>query len=502
MTKKWVIAAAAVALLVGLREPGAASATRLDFEPPHCFDRSGPFPVQGVARGGPASGAGASDLVVLGDTVFFAGCDQARGWELWRTDGREFGTRRISDIRAGRDHSFPDQLVVGDGVLFFTADDGVHGRELWSSDGTLRGTRLVADISPGPRGSHPFQLLWSESRSRLYFAADDGVHGEELWATDGTSDGTVLVGDANPGGGSSPRQIQEHGATIYFFGRARSPESPFHEELYAVVDDDIVSVTRSEFLSNGLGEGIASLGDAIVFAAEHPDQGAGLWRVSDPREGPERLDLGPDWPPFAVGLTEVGGALYFATQPPGQPRYQRELFRSDGTRSGTIQLSAITGEERYADGLQVIGDEVYFHSKAQDAFSRGLYVSDGTIEGTRLVADVHLGTCRQLAPGELIPVGDRIFFVGHEEVRGELWVTDGTEEGTQQVRDIFPGRHPSKPRDTVVLGDRLVFTANDGKHGRELWISDGTYHGTYMVKDIFAPKRKSRARLPFVPRSR
>lgn len=452
-------------------------------------------------RGGPGSGAGASDLAVVGDTLFFAGCDAARGWELWRSDGREAGTFRVADIWRGRGHSRPDEMVAANGVLYFSADDGLHGAELWRSDGTRHGTYLVADIRVGPRGSLPFKMIWAPARQRLYFAADDGVHGEELWTSDGTREGTYLVADSDPGlSGSHPRDIREAGTEIYFRARVGFP-AVRRDQLYALVEDDVVSIAGPSFVDNaGLGEQVAAFRGATIFAGETVEEGAGLWRVDDPREPPTRLDLGEGWPRYALDLTAVGDWLYFIAPPPGRG-FNRELFRTDGTAAGTVQLSNVSPEERNAHGLKEIDGRVYFYSKAQDAFSRGVYVSDGTAEGTQLISDVHLGTCRKLPPGEFVPVGQRIFFVGHDGARGEPWVTDGTDEGTYQVRDIYPGRHPSKPRDTVAFGDKLAFTANDGRHGRELWMSDGTRQGTYMVKDIFAPRRaKARSRLPVARR--
>jgi ELWxxDGT repeat protein len=93
-----------------------------------------------------------------------------------------------------------------------------------------------------------------------------------------------------------------------------------------------------------------------------------------------------------------------------------------------------------------------------------------------------------LLPGDLVAIGDQIFFHSWTAEHGmELWKSDGTEAGTVLVKDINPGAAHSmavyESRLTAV-GDILFFAANDGVHGRELWRSDGTEQGTYMVKDI------------------
>lgn len=66
----------------------------------------------------------------------------------------------------------------------------------------------------------------------------------------------------------------------------------------------------------------------------------------------------------------------------------------------------------------------------------------------------------------------------------ELWVTDGTIEGTRMVKDINPGLATSDIQWLTRFNDKVVFTANDGENGYEPWISDGTEAGTHMLKDI------------------
>src|SRR5688500_10125110 len=90
-----------------------------------------------------------------------------------------------------------------------------------------------------------------------------------------------------------------------------------------------------------------------------------------------------------------------------------------------------------------------------------------------------------LNPGTLIPVGNRLFFLGEDSTHGrELWVSDGTPIGTRMVKDILPGAGTSSIHGLTPFGNRVAFAADDGAHGRELWISDGTSAGTFLVKDI------------------
>ena len=67
-----------------------------------------------------------------------------------------------------------------------------------------------------------------------------------------------------------------------------------------------------------------------------------------------------------------------------------------------------------------------------------------------------------------------------------MWKTDGTEDGTVMVADIYFGSGSSYAfsHNGIIVDDVFYFEATDGTHGFELWRSDGTEDGTFLVKDI------------------
>jgi len=92
----------------------------------------------------------------------------------------------------------------------------------------------------------------------------------------------------------------------------------------------------------------------------------------------------------------------------------------------------------------------------------------------------------------LVIIGDNMFFTAKSTDNGdELYVTDGTVEGTKLVMDINPGSGDASPRYLVSLNDKLYFQADNGTNGVELWESDGTEAGTKMVVDIYAGAESS-----------
>ena len=92
----------------------------------------------------------------------------------------------VKDVRVVED--FSDGRSIN-GLLYFGGDDGTvteigysdgeTGLELWRSDGTEEGTVRLTDIAPGAAWSNPKYM--TEVGGHIYFRADDGFHGNALW---------------------------------------------------------------------------------------------------------------------------------------------------------------------------------------------------------------------------------------------------------------------------------------------------------------------------------
>ena len=175
-------------------------------------------------------------------------------------------------------------------------------------------------------------------------------------------------------------------------------------------------------------------------------------------------------------LTVIGNTLFFTAED-GSPGSHPSLWKTDGTEAGTVRLTNPTYQGG-PSGLSVMNDTLYF-------CNGGLWKSDGTINGTMLVhQESGFGVCRY----ETTVVGNTIYFAGTASVGNdgiELWKSDGTANGTVQVKDIRSNSPNSMPSDFIAMGNAVYFNANDGIHGKELWKSDGTANGTVLVKDLW-----------------
>ena len=89
-------------------------------------------------------------------------------------------------------------------------------------------------------------------------------------------------------------------------------------------------------------------------------------------------------------------------------------------------------------------------------------------------------------PTNFVRVGNLVYLsaYGGPATGTELWVTDGTTQGTSLVADIQPGTSGSGPTSLVAVGNEIYFAASVATLSTELWKSDGTAAGTTLVFDL------------------
>ena len=297
-------------------------------------------------------------LVNVNGTLFFRAItsDGPETEQLWKSDGTAAGTAVVKDINPGGDDAVQYGLTNVNGTVYFTATDGAHGFELWKTDGTAAGTVLVKDISPGAGSSYPTNL--TNVNGTLYFTANDGVNGRELWKSDGTAAGTVLVRDIQAGSGSSsPDLLTNADGTLYF-----SADDGIHgRELWksdgttagtVLVSDILPGSGSSSPNTNNLGERslFTLAGSTVFFSADDGVHGRELWMSDGTATG--TVDLGTqDFGSPSTDITNVNGQIYFAeggnlwvlVMPPVQVPVNTATINSDLQTAVSGAVSAATG---------------------------------------------------------------------------------------------------------------------------------------------------------------
>lgn len=436
-------------------------------------------------------------FVALDDSLLFPAQDPDQGLELWRSDGTPAGTYRLTEIGPGPLSASFDNLsqirrpvTLGDRVFFRTWDP-LSGHRLWTSDGTALGTGAIADLNSqtpaffARRSQFPiFETLGSacvvSTRHRVLFETEVASRSvRRIYGTDGSPASVELLSETMteesflPDASCAPLNDD-----VKFFGSDGTDHRLFRSDGTSDGTESLASVGPVEDGSRRVtsSPGFVRFGDRALGLV-----GSDLL-VTDGTPGGTSVDsLDLEYSSVhAAGLTD--GVLLGAS----------ELFLSDGTAAGTTAL----GPEplSYPGHLEpCLGGALFFADTA--ALGRELWWSDGTAENTRLVADLVPGVAGSQSsdPGwedspayrDIACLGSRAVFVADDGVHGaELWRTDGTEEGTSLLADLYFGSYPSRPRRLTRVDDRAFFAAETDLHGLELWATDGTPEGTRLVRDL------------------
>jgi len=207
-------------------------------------------------------------------------------------------------------------------------------------------------------------------------------------------------------------------------------------------------------------------------------------------DGQSFIDVGP-------GFTQAGDLVYF------RPRGGAGLWVTDGTSNGTrlvTDISPISSSTFAGPVIVPLQDQVFFGAASSSGTSStlgiGLWRSGSTSGSTELVRDLSPGFNE--LPQALTEFNNRLFFVSDglfllTNSRDEgLWVSDGTDSGTQLVRETNPNSSTTNSSEMMAItNNRLIFSAS-GEDGFEPWVSDGTTNGTQLLRDI-APQGGSSA---------
>jgi ELWxxDGT repeat protein len=470
----------------------------------------GEFPESSIAAGG-----------VLGERTVFLLDDGSYGREPWVStvvSGVASPAALLKDIRTephGSDPSLAVALTIGGKVsAFFTACADRQRCRLWQTDGA---TTSEVPADPQFDVANPIEL--TALGERLYFLAGSS-HG--LYWTDGMS-GTHRV--ELPAVSEPPGSIEAAGTNLFFsFNRGlwrvdtQDPSAalPVWSPSYGGVADLVAagnslyfrgwdSKGESVFVTDGttvtrlepdgadaylnpyfLTPVETRMGTRVFFYAYAGATGAELWATDGTVEGTalvRDINTEPDtqYPGYPGSskpdrLTAVGDTLFFTAW---EPEHGRELWKSDGTTSGTVLVKDITDEPAtepvgdYATSstyreLIAMGRTLLFTTWTAELGTE-LWKSDGTEAGTTVVRDIVPGP-GSASPGELTASGRTAFFAAWDPDHGrELWQTDGTEQGTTRIADLAPGGRSSSPSELSLVGGSLLFSANVDPQGREPW---------------------------------
>ncbi len=431
---------------------------------------------------GANSGEGVNtELDTMNNVLYFWGTTTATGKELYRSDGTAAGTYFLGDLNPGVEGAGDVQSSYfwyqkSGGKLFCNANGYLPcgGLELMATDGTISGTHLI-DINNtfnNSCGSNPYVI--TEINGEVFIEAFTDINGYELWKSDGTASGTVLYHEFTPG--TSPisplcTEIIPEMSMGSIRGIFRRAVIGNNYEFYRLdgTPSGITLLKTFRFQGSQL-EAIKfnnmiyfdPIDSAIAFGRE-------LWKTDLTAAGTVMVKdiypgAGSSGPVFRGIVNNI--ILIEADH----PTYGRELWRSNGTSLNTTLVKDI--KPNVSPYLMVDDGIMYGTNKyifTVDYNNLDPWITDGTTNGTFALKN----TTHVFDAYNYYNTEGKVFFIGNQSNTSdeEVYVTDGTVSGTKLVKDVnVPAPNMDHITEGFVRsGNTLFYNFKTVASGSELW---------------------------------
>lgn len=310
--------------------------------------------------------------------VYFMEIDGEEQLFYYRPDLK--GTITLSDFNNGEIFgTFAEPFVYND-LVFFPFFNSNTGEELWYSDGNDNSSFMLKDIAPGNRSSsfsNPFEF----DGLMYFFAKEDSFDGAGLWSSDGTSANTKLIKLLDENGRTNiPEVTATDGIIIYI-----AMQNGFSDDLY--ISDGSPGGTR--FVTE-IGDGLRELvvvDGLAYFTINGGDDEGNIWVSNGTAAGTKVLSNFDDFAsrtPFA--LTVFENEVFFFAYTDGDLQFSK----INPSNSAITQLKTFSSSSTsITQGIYNVGDELLI--VASEDFDDGyeIFKSDGTASGTKRLADLN-----------------------------------------------------------------------------------------------------------------
>ncbi|PTQ90959.1 Ig-like domain-containing protein [Agitococcus lubricus] len=373
--------------------------------------------------------------------VFYADGD------LYATNGTTQGTIQLTDFAIT---SYLSYTVLASGKLLLKINN-----DLWVTDGTTAGTQKIATNTPSFSSPLSWDTLQFTNKTLL-------VSANALWVTDGTASGTQALKT-----GLSIQNIDSFRFRNLGNGKiAFSAFSNNAEGLWVTDGSASGTVLLKEIKNSQYRE------SANIDIRLQPQQGKLFFTANN--------GLGQEL--WVTNGTAQGTYLVKDIN-----QTTSSVFNYDLNKYVTVNNGADIRNLTWINENTVVftahdGEYAKYSSGYPAPKNSALWVSDGTVQGTKIVADFRLMSTGDVFITYMVTTANKALFRVVMDGKNSLWSSDGTVAGTIQLQEYSSiGSHTNY----LLLADgRVLFVANDGVSGTELWMTDGTKAGTYLFKDI------------------
>lgn len=390
----------------------------------------------------------------------------------------------FKDINTSEASSNPTGFFEINSIKIFVAED--EGKfHLWRTNGTESGTQKISDLSVySPKNEAKFfnKLFYQIVNNELYFLeVNESLQYENLWKTDGYT---------------TTRVFNSLGSRKLFWVNG-SLICQFHNSFQKIENQSLVNIYETPINFNFSGKVIIFNDKIYFFISKYVDgyQENTLTQIWSIDGNGNDLQLFEELPiDNYLDFWNSGSTASQIILLDNQIYYFRFEYNIDYSKSICLwKTNLLNGNSNlikrmtYIDdasinsfeNLRKFGNKLFFCSLKE------MWVSDGTELGTLLLKTFsRLNNSERQAlelniyPENFLITNDKIYFTANDGSDDfELWVSDGTFLNTVLLKNINPTKS-SEVRDFKILNNKVYFLANES----ELWTTDGTQLGTILWK--------------------
>jgi ELWxxDGT repeat protein len=453
-----------------------------------------------------------SDLVVVGEDLYFFANDGIHGQELWTTKGSSTSTRMVK-VYAGNDRLYMSVDLEGN-ESSGSKSSICPNTNLLVSDGTVEGTQPIFESKQGLCNFNDRRFVkWSDGESSAeYFVNYRGGQGDSFWLFELDYEENLAKAITPPRNLQySPHSLFVDGSRLYFsLGDSSHENEIWYCDLPCDEPQMLLNLNTIEKGSDP--DGLFSLKEDIYFYEEATFKG--VWRLRPSEGGAERVF---DYS-LPRGGIEFNGQFFFSSE---RNSWRNCHIRAlQGPHNVTSHFLATESQCTHGLKLENTGTHLIFGFKTTDSRAE-VWVSQGTVESLTKVVDLPADYSFDspetfLTQGEVtyFPVMSQVFkFENESELTEEIFtVPENQRLSLLQISEgyIFgrlyadQGYWPAaislnsyqltrlancsmskkEANDTANLNGKFFFSAKRDGTGFEPWVSDGTAEGTTLLKDI------------------
>lgn len=391
--------------------------------------------------------------------------------EIWKTDGTPKNTTIVKKLVGTLNNT---KYYVWNNEIFFYLSS-----QIWKSNGTAQGT--IA-ISPTSANLYSYDELMFTNKAFYFVSNDNGIR--KIWKSNGTKNGTKLC--------KFPDFSQVLLSNYFVYNNQLLVKTVvasgdmMNVEILSEQADTAYVIVKSNYPIKNFKNTYTyfNIQDTLYFGISASDSAMAMIKTNIANATVEPVTIPLPTINRYSGNVTLGKYAFFSAA----NRYKNfELWRTDGTPQGTIQLGEIS------PGLRGSNPKAFF---AFDDFM--LFIADDgkygpefwRTDGKNTVFVENLNTSSKSNYNNytsgLFKLKDKFCFTVDDRENGnELWVSDGTTQGTMLLKNFSSNSASSTFTNYIVLDEKLYFNvlSDSTNNIYQLWVTDGTIRGTKPIID-------------------